>query len=638
PLLISDVWPATPEPAPADFSDSGYTSSERLLHLSWAMCVKYPNAQWNFAHQLLFGVMESAQQRVGAQTPLQIPTEQIFHRQDFHNDAERMISCGRFMMLGGAVLLIVIVYFWSGRFHGNAAAAYLSCALIAFDPNFIAHGSLITSDVPLSLFLTGAVYFYWRLCRSVNRLNLVFFLLFFSLAFVTKFSAVVLIPIYWLIGSGRIVDNDPWPISIGSGERTIGSNGKKFLVLLAVFVAGTFTCWAIIWASYGFHYSAASKPQDVAVNEVPLRNVFPHLQPVPFRTAGHPPTEEVVRRSPVIRNLLKQGASNEISESIISSSIETTPPDFIGRLLLFVDRHRLLPEAYVNGFATAEATSLLCPSYLRGEFSSGGFRTYFLWTMLLKTPLPALLLSLGGIYFAIRRKLLWNKDLAFLMVPIGTYLAFAISSNMNIGHRHLLPIYPFLYVLAGGVAVELRSRLTGRWRVPVAASGLAVIAVSSSFVFSPPWRPQLVFPHYIAYFNELAGGPLNGWRSLVDSNIDWGQDLKGLKVWVDRSHLDNPIYLSYFGTADPRFYQIRHRLVPRALGGYPAISPPRPNPSAEEFMSRLQPGDLIAASVQNLVGPHLEPRARQLWKQILERSTIIDRIGYSIFILRINAQ
>ncbi len=75
----------------------------------------------------------------------------------------------------------------------------------------------------------------------------------------------------------------------------------------------------------------------------------------------------------------------------------------------------------------------------------------------------------------------------------------------------------------------------------------------------------LIWPHYLAFFNSLAGGPKNGYRHLVDSSLDWGQDLPGLKKWIE-SHKDDPaapgpIYLSYFGTGDPQYYGISPELA-----------------------------------------------------------------------------
>jgi hypothetical protein len=173
---------------------------------------------------------------------------------------------------------------------------------------------------------------------------------------------------------------------------------------------------------------------------------------------------------------------------------------------------------------------------------------------------------------------------------------------------------------------------------PVIAGAIFLLALSSSFAFYPPWRPQTIFPHYLAYFNELAGGPRNGWHSLADSNIDWGQDLPGLKTWLDRNNIREPVYLSYFGTADPRFYQISYKSVPNVLGAYILTAPRREDPytATRQFQSALQPGDYIAISVHNVLGLRLNTAAREVWREILDRSTLVDRIGYSILIYKVN--
>jgi len=237
----------------------------------------------------------------------------------------------------------------------------------------------------------------------------------------------------------------------------------------------------------------------------------------------------------------------------------------------------------------------------------------------------------------VRKGLSWPSDLGFLVIPVAVYFAMAVMTNMNIGHRHLLPIYPFLYVAAGLLGTEISRIADVGWRTASQLVGIALVAVSSSVVFYPVWRPQLVFPHYLSYFNELAGGPVNGWRSLVDSNIDWGQDLKSLKRWLDEAQLAKPIYLCYFGTADPRYYQIIHVPAPKALGGYPGTSAaPASADPISDFVNGLQGGDYLAISVHNMIGPQLPPSARQVWKRILERCTLVDRIGYSILIFRLN--
>jgi hypothetical protein len=114
-----------------------------------------------------------------------------------------------------------------------------------------------------------------------------------------------------------------------------------------------------------------------------------------------------------------------------------------------------------------------------------------------------------------------------------------MTQNINIGHRHVLALYPFLFVAASRVAT-LAWEARARW-------GRAALAV---LVFWYAASVLRVHPNYLAYFNEAAGGPSQGWRWLVDSNVDWGQDLPGLKGYMDRSGIPR-VTLCYFGTADP---------------------------------------------------------------------------------------
>jgi hypothetical protein len=130
------------------------------------------------------------------------------------------------------------------------------------------------------------------------------------------------------------------------------------------------------------------------------------------------------------------------------------------------------------------------------------------------------------------------------VIPIIAFFFVAVCSGLNIGLRHILPIYPFLFVWLGGVASTIweRSSRIGRWGVLLFASWLVFSSVRT-------------YPDYVAFFNELAGGPANGHKFLVDSNLDWGQELKGLKRWIDDNRMGK-INFAYFGTMDPSYYGI----------------------------------------------------------------------------------
>ena len=130
-----------------------------------------------------------------------------------------------------------------------------------------------------------------------------------------------------------------------------------------------------------------------------------------------------------------------------------------------------------------------------------------------------------------------------------------------------------------------------------------------------------VHPRYLGYFNELAGGPSQGWRYLVDSNVDWGQDLKALKAWTD-AHDVKHLKLSYFGTADPVYYRIPCEMLPSKM-----------HPDPPRIVRDVQAGELVAVSVTNLHGVYFEGGERRLMHR-LRALTPIDRVGYSIFIYR----
>jgi 4-amino-4-deoxy-L-arabinose transferase-like glycosyltransferase len=174
-----------------------------------------------------------------------------------------------------------------------------------------------------------------------------------------------------------------------------------------------------------------------------------------------------------------------------------------------------LPFAYVQGLdMTARDSRAAGWSYLRGRYSQTGFRSYFFWAFLVKVPIATqiLLLLAAGLWASGRVRVPGAEE--FLLVPVLFLAAyFSLLFRLDIGLRYLLPIFPFLFVFAGRVA-------TGRARLGTAAvAALAAwLAVSSA----------AIHPHYLAYFNEIAGGPRGGSRWLIDSNLDWGQD----EAWV----------------------------------------------------------------------------------------------------------
>jgi hypothetical protein len=181
----------------------------------------------------------------------------------------------------------------------------------------------------------------------------------------------------------------------------------------------------------------------------------------------------------------------------------------------------------------------------------------------------------------------------FLLVPLALYAFVSVRSRLNIGHRHLLPMYPLLCIAAGSLAARARASRPSRF---VLLGGLAGVVVSFA----------LATPGYLSYFNVLAGGARGGWRHLLDSNLDWGQDLKRLAAW-QREQGGEPLDLAYFGTADPRAYGLNYRKVVWVHD----FRPQEPSVWPES-------GNLLAVSLNLREGLYLE-RDRELARAVFAR-------------------
>lgn len=252
-------------------------------------------------------------------------------------------------------------------------------------------------------------------------------------------------------------------------------------------------------------------------------------------------------------------------------------------------------------------------SYLLGQISNEGWWYYFPVAFAVKTPLPTLLGLIVATAAMIFRP---NRDDLFVGVPPLAFFLAVTTTRLNLGYRHMLPILPFLALHGGRLAsLPLHGplRLGLRRLLPF---GLAVWLAASTIA---------IYPHFLAYFNVIGGGPENGWRILVDSNIDWGQDLIGLRSWMGDQSVDS-VKLSWFGSAPPEAYGIDHQLLPGLPHGFELWEDPPFDPDEPE------PG-VYAISVTNLVGAVLPDHELYSWFQAREPD---DRIGHSVFIYQVS--
>jgi len=281
---------------------------------------------------------------------------------------------------------------------------------------------------------------------------------------------------------------------------------------------------------------------------------------------------------------------------------------FLAMLILIITYRFTSFENYFIGLKRiiSEATSGHT-SFLLGKYSNTGWWYYYLVAFLLKTPISIIVLLI--FYFLLRKKLSLKDDY-FLLIPIILIFLNASLSKKQIGLRYILPVYPFLFILLSSVVKYQTKKVLLKF-VLIFLTGIWYLISSLR-----------IYPHYLAYFNEFVGGPDNGWKYLADSNIDWGQDLKGLKKYLEEE--GNPeILLGYFGSANPDYYKIEYQKLPF----YVAV------PRMSRKINLLNPQkELLAISVNILHSIYSPDRNLFDW---LKKKKLIKKIGYSIFVYNV---
>ena len=477
------------------------------------------------------------------------------------NDADSILRRSRAMigLLGVALGLLI---FLSARSLLGNAPALVSLGLYSFCPTMLAHGGLATSDMAATLFFTAAVLCFWQVLHIVNWKTLIVGSVVIGCLFVSKFSAVLIVPMAFVLLAVRLTSQEPTIISFRRNTWHVDRRSRRLLVHLATTVVQSLLVIIVIWSFYNFRYGMFTvRPDGEVANAVT-------------------PTD------------LPAIAWNDI--------LDQSKP--IDRLIMGMRGVRLLPEAFLFGFAYVVENSHSRPAFLNGEYRLYGWPQFFPYCVLVKTPITLFVLlglaiawMTGNWYFggetwrargaAMARSLYRTTPLWTLFV---VYWIFAITSHLNIGHRHVLPTYPPMLILAGcswywvtdkrltsAACIESivdQRRINGRvanWlnarRQPILA--VAVLASIASFTTESLSN----WPNYLSYFNQFVGSHTNAYRHLVDSSLDWGQDLPSLQQWLIRADLaESRPYISYFGNGSLEYYGIRAHHLP----GYWEHTPP----------------------------------------------------------------
>lgn len=454
------------------------------------------------------------------------------------NNPDQIIFWSRFPIILISLLLGWFIFRWTRQLAGLTAGLF-ALTLYAFDPNILGHNHFVTTDLGIAAAFIFAFYFYFKFIKEPSWKNVVLAGVFLGILQLTKFSFIIGLPIlalativYPLVRRKRDSQKNIWQFRLKKlGEYV----GKGFLALLISLV--------IVWVGY-------------------FPNTFKMSQKIVSQSIDF-------NFSPDQTEKIKEVYTRKVLNGL-NSNILTRPLAIYGEGIGYVFRR-------VSGGNGA---------YFMQEVSSTAFPAYFPTVFILKEPLVNLFFMLSAliISFCIAIKFIFRKEkfaanwklTSFLRHNIVSlsmaafvllYSYVSITGNLNIGFRHLFPILPFVYILTAKVIFDFLKKLDMHtrqiWQI--------IILLLSIFLIAGTVK---AYPAYMSYFNQAAGGPKNGYNFVTDSNADWGQDLKRLKIWIENYNRHKgetsckflqynltgdcksieKIHLNYFGGGDAFYY------------------------------------------------------------------------------------
>ena len=374
---------------------------------------------------------------------------------------DRVLFPARMMCAGFALGLGLLIYLWAEEMFGFVAGIF-ALAMFVVDPNMLANGAMVTTDVGAAFCFVASMYSFYRYCRKPGWGRLVVAGVALGVALSAKYTGIFLVPILVLVVVLEGVLARDWRVL----WRRAGA-----LALMGVMA------WVVVWSFYGFRYKAAPDGLDI-----------------------NPPLAQYLTQMHDQRD---------------------------ARMLRVMAKVQVLPEGYLWGLENTKQTEWEDTSYFWGKVWPHGNWEYFPVALLIKSTLAFLILiclaPLAWVW-GLRGR---GREMVFLLAPVGVYLAISMSSSMDIGARHLLPVWAFLYVLVGGVAAVLLDRDV-RWGWVLA--GLLCWQVVTSVRVSPA---------YMAYGNEAWGGPAKVDRYLgrceygLGSAVEGREDLFGSAAYYE---------------------------------------------------------------------------------------------------------
>lgn len=539
-----------------------------------------------------------------------------------------LFTLARLLMPTFAVLGGLAVFAWSRALYGNAGGL-LSLAVYCLCPNLLAHGRLITTDAAAAAFMLGSTFLFWRYLQAPSWARASLAGVALGMTQLIKFSGLLLYGIWPAIAVMVLLERW-WQAGGLAGWMPV----RRLLTQGAAIVA-----LSVLVINLGYGFEGFGTP--LGSFRFVSRSLTRDRVPVP---PGPEAPFDLYRELRLLRQNRFQG-----------TPLAVLPVPLPREYLLGFDDQKFeaegAPLRVADRRAPADAVSGY-PVYLDGVLRDQSWWYYYLLCLVYKLPEGTwllLLASLGVLLLAPRARAAWSAEFAVLLVPAVVLGVMSILTNINLGLRYVLPALPFLYVAAGKLAPWVAG-LTGtprRLGTGLVGLGLGATALAT----------LLIHPHYLAYFNVLSGGPARGSEHLIDSNLDWGQDLVGLKRWLDVNAPGERVGIAYFGQITPGIFNERSEpldwYLPPALPGTWGERPPRryagpaasqpPGPGLYAVSASLVRG--LPWRVYDALQPGANPAVA--WAPIEARANAfsyfaglepIATIGHSIFVYRITPE
>ncbi len=336
----------------------------------------------------------------------------------------------------------------------------------------------------MTLVFTALMAAVWLLGERATGLRCIAVAIILGVAITTKFSGSLAIPILALALLARVASSHPWPVLRWTAVTRI----QRLFAGASIGLFSFLVAWMIIWATYDFRFSPGPSPDTVT------------------------DLSDVMNACAACESIASHHNTNwDLTTAQVAQWAQDWQPGPIERTSLWINDHRLLPQSFIHGFLMTYATTLYRGSFFCGELSYFGRWYYFPAAMAFKTPLATLvalplalfacLAEHKNIVHKVRDILASKKFWPFCAAAIlpAYYMASAIHAQVNLGLRHIFPVYPFLFIFLGVAAAIAYAQQP---RIATVFIGVFVIGlVAETFCADPD---------YLSFFNVAAGGQLGG--------------------------------------------------------------------------------------------------------------------------------